>query len=260
MKVTITAVAMVALLAPVIADAQTADAKAAPASTLTGNFAVVSDYRFRGISQSYKLPAVQGGIDWNHSSGLYLGNWNSSVSGNSFPNGASIEMDFYGGYKFAVAEGLTLDVGALYYYYPGGFYNVPARTTFNNFEVYVGATWGSFSGKVFVTTTDLFGINSDTYGGKDSKGSYYVDLNYSTEIMPKVTLLGHVGYQSVRNYSDLSYWDYKVGLTYDWSGWMLGAALVGTNADSNLYYAVDSSGKTKSTGKATVVLSIGKSF
>jgi uncharacterized protein (TIGR02001 family) len=77
MKYTLTALTAFALLAPVVADAQTT-AAAAPAATpehsLTGNLTLVSDYRFRGISQSYKLPAVQGGIDYAHSSGLYVGN------------------------------------------------------------------------------------------------------------------------------------------------------------------------------------------
>ena len=76
-----------------------------PEHTLTGNMTIATDYRFRGISQTFGEgffkpgPAIQGGIDYSHSSGLYLGNWNSNVSGNQFPNGSSIEMDFYGGWK-----------------------------------------------------------------------------------------------------------------------------------------------------------------
>ncbi len=96
-----------------------------PEHTLTGNMAIVSDYRFRGISQTFGEgfftvgPAIQGGIDYSHSSGLYLGNWNSNVSGNQYPNGSSIEMDFYGGWKHAWGD-FGLDVGTIYYAYPGG--------------------------------------------------------------------------------------------------------------------------------------------
>jgi hypothetical protein len=91
MKKSLLALAFLAALTPLHSNAQTAAAPAAePASPLAGNLAIVSDYRFRGISQSYRLPAVQGGIDYAHESGFYLGNWNSSVSGNQFPNGASL--------------------------------------------------------------------------------------------------------------------------------------------------------------------------
>lgn len=125
--------------------------------------------------------------------------------------------------------------------------------------MYFGAVSGPFSAKVYFAVTDFFGLN-ETVGGKDSSGSYYVDLNYTTEIMPKTNLVAHVGYQSVRNYSDLSYTDYKLGLTYDLQGWVLGAALVGTNADKAIYVAADSAGKTKTVGEPTLVLSIGKTF
>ncbi len=232
---------------------------AAAASPLTGNLALVSDYRFRGLSQSYLLPAIQGGIDWSHSSGLYLGNWNSSVSGNQYANGASLEMDFYGGYKMPLGD-VTLDFGGLYYYYPGAYYNgFAGKPKYDNFEVYVGAAMGPFSAKLSVAVTDFFGLD-ETVGGKGSSGSYYIDLNYSTEIMPKLTLGAHLGYQNVRNYSDLSYMDYKLGVTYDWTGWMLGAAIVGTDADKALYFAVDGKGNSKQIGKTGLVLSIARTF
>ena len=102
----------------------------APTPTVTVNFSLVSDYRFRGISQSWAQPAVQGGIDYTHASGFYLGNWNSSISSNSYNNGASLEMDLYGGYRFEPVKDLTLDVGVLRYQYPGARLNsAPATPT-----------------------------------------------------------------------------------------------------------------------------------
>jgi len=260
LKTTLSALVLLAAFAtPTTASAQAAD------RPLAGNISLVSDYRFRGISQSYKLPALQGGLDWSHASGLYLGNWNSSLSGNQYPNGASLEMDFYGGYKFALTSDITLDAGGIYYLYPGAYWNgfLPTKPKFNNFEVYLGASSGPFSAKLYVAVTDFFGLDSTT-GGKDSSGSYYLDLNYGAEIMPKLSLSAHLGYQNVRNYTsgdnDLSYFDYKLGITYDWSGWALGAAVVGTNADKKLYVASDAAGKVKRTGEPGLVLSIGKSF
>ena len=72
-----------------------------PEAKLTGNMSLVGDYRFRGFTQTNYGPAIQGGLDWEHRSGLYLGNWNSSVAQNLY-NGASLEMDFYGGFKSQV--------------------------------------------------------------------------------------------------------------------------------------------------------------
>ena len=88
-----------------------------PEYTVTGNLGIFSDYRFRGISQTNKLPAIQGGVDLALKNGLYLGNWNSNVDSTMY-NGASIEMDFYGGYKATFGD-FGLDVGGIYYYYPG---------------------------------------------------------------------------------------------------------------------------------------------
>jgi len=116
MRKTVIAAALGAAAAlPGLASAQTA----APQSphTLTGNMTIVSDYRFRGISQTFGQPAIQGGIDYSHASGFYAGNWNSNVSGLSFNNGGGIEMDFYGGFKKAFGD-FGFDVGVLQYYYP----------------------------------------------------------------------------------------------------------------------------------------------
>ena len=199
MKKTLIALAAVASVVPSLASAQAA---APAASPLTGNLTITSDYRFRGISQSFKLPAVQGGIDWAHDSGFYLGNWNSSISGNQYPNGASLEMDFYGGYKFPIGGDVTLDVGALYYYYPGAFYNGFAgkKPKYDNLELYFGAVFGPFSGKIYYALSDFFGLDETTGGGKGTNGSYYLDFNYSTEITPQTNLRAAVGSRSANHY------------------------------------------------------------
>ena len=99
--------------------AQTAAAAPEPDWTLTGNLGIFSDYRFRGISQTNKKPAIQGGVDFAMKNGIYLGNWNSNVDSNQY-NGANIEMDFYGGWKATFGD-FGLDIGGIYYYYPGNF-------------------------------------------------------------------------------------------------------------------------------------------
>lgn len=91
--------------------------------TLSGNVALVSDYRFRGVSQSGGDPAVQGGLTVTHESGLYAGVWSSSISFDKL--GASAvygtqEVDLSAGWSREIASGLTADLGLTYYAYPGG--------------------------------------------------------------------------------------------------------------------------------------------
>ena len=273
-------IALAAAALCAVASAQTAvptaSEVAAPAATspVTGNLNLVSDYRFRGLSQSWGQPAVQGGIDYTHASGFYLGNWNSSVSSNSYNNGASLEMDFYGGYRFEPAKDWSADIGVLHYLYPGARLNsAPATPTgekYDNTEVYVGLTKGPFNVKLSYALTDYFGLNNTTSGYAywstlpargDSKGSTYLDLNYSVDLGQQLTLGLHAGYTSVRNYDELSYADYKVSLAKDINGFNVGLALIGTNADATFYQAGNSAGRDPQTlGKTTAILSLGKTF
>src|SRR6267143_4725857 len=121
------AAASVSVSAP--ASAQQAAATPPPPPLVAGNMTLVTDYRFRGISQTLGKPAFQGGFDYAHASGFYLGNWNSNVSEAAGYPGGNLEMDFYGGYKRAFGD-YGLDVGLLEYYYPGskasGSLGVPA--------------------------------------------------------------------------------------------------------------------------------------
>jgi len=297
-KLALAAAVAAVLASPVAVQAQTAPAAAPPSDhTFTGNMTIASDYRFRGISQTFKGPTIQGGIDYSHSSGIYLGNWNSNVSGLQYTNGNNIEMDFYGGWKKSFGD-FGLDLGALYYFYDSARVNgntqgaATANTTskYNNGELYVGGSWKWLSAKYSYAVTDYFGMNANTARGTlsrdcfvgsctgtragllsginenrgNSKGSSYFQVDASYEVAPKWTLSGHVGHTSVKNYSELSYTDYKVGIAYDLSGWTLGGAIVGTNANKQWYYAGrtlgGSTASTRNLGDTTLVVSVAKSF
>lgn len=98
------------------------DGAAAPTKssdfTISGNAALTTDYRFRGIGFSDGDIAVQGGIDLGHSSGLYVGVWGSSIEDSAtFGNS---EIDIYGGWSGSIGGGITADVGLLYFYFPNG--------------------------------------------------------------------------------------------------------------------------------------------
>ena len=267
-------IALAGIITALLASSALAQAPASP-HTLTGNATLASDYRFRGISQTFKQPAFQGGFDYAHSSGFYLGNWNSNVSGLAFPNGAGLEMDFYGGYKRAFGD-FGIDLGLLHYFYPATRVVISGvgDRKLDNTEVYFGGNWKFLTGKVYYSTTNYFGLDGvlaqNFYSNKTtsaalparggSRGTIYYDLAASYEIAPKLTLGAHVGRLDVKNYNELDYTDYKLGLTYDLSGWLLGANAVSTNAKKDWYYTKDGGNKVKNTGTTGLVLSIGKTF
>jgi uncharacterized protein (TIGR02001 family) len=233
---------------------------ATPEHTFTGNLALVSDYRFRGISQTFGKPAIQGGFDYAHSSGFYAGNWNSNVSGVQYPNGASLEMDFYGGFKFEPVKDLTADIGVLYYYYPSATLGTTGEK-FDNTEIYIAGTYKWFSAKYSYGVSDFFGLNSITAFTPrgDSKGSGYLDLNGNFEVSEKTTFNLHVGRQWVKNYGEFDYTDYKVGIAREFGFATIGLAVIGTNADEAFYTASNGS-KSKDLGKTTAVVSLSKTF
>lgn len=247
MKKLILAVAVMGAFAG-IANAQQAT-PATPEHTFTGNVTVATDYRFRGISQTFKEPTIQGGFDYAHSSGFYVGNWNSNVSGNSFVDG-SIEMDLYAGYKFAITPDFTADVGALHYYYPGA---ENAGVKYDTTELYIAGTYKWFTLKYSNAVSDFFGF-------ADSSGSDYLELNATFEVADKTTLGFHVGQQNVKNVANADYTDYKISLARDFGFATIGLAVIGTDADKTFYSVSNGAGKSKELGDTTAVLSISKAF
>lgn len=236
--------AAAALAVPTFAAAQ-----APAASPIAGNFSLVSDYRFRGLTQTFEEPAIQGGFDYAHSSGLYLGNWNSSIA-DTFYGGSPLEMDFYAGYKPTFGD-ITLDLGVLYYYYPGS--DAPGIGRIDNTELYAGAAWKWLSLKYFHAVSDFFGV-------PDTKDSSYIDLTASYTFAGGWGVSGHIGHQKVENISAADYTDYKIGITKDVSGWLLGLAFIDTDAEEAAYTFTSGSGKSVNVGDSTLVLSVSKTF
>ena len=292
----IPAVTFAADAAPAAAPAAAAPAEPASPHTIAGNLSIISDYRFRGITQTFEKPALQGGIDYSHSSGIYLGNWNSNVnSGAGFPDG-NLEMDFYGGYKMSLGD-FGLDFGAIYYYYPGSeagalaWNQVPGVNpgansgAVNNKEVYIGVTWKFLSLKYNYSFDDYFSLrgvdSTGTFTGQNTKGSNYWDLSATYDLGDGWGINGHVGRLSVKNVANGDYTDWKIGVTKDIGGWVFGAAYVDTNANgqcsgattfqpycfTNSWNSPPASGavpgfgsKTKDAGNSTVVVSVSKTF
>lgn len=207
-----------------------------PDWTFTGNVGLYSQYVFRGISQTNEKPALQGGFDVAHKSGFYAGTWASNISWLSDGNpdvSASLEWDFYGGYKWSLPADFVADFGVLYYWYPGTYPSGYVKP--NTTELYAGLTWKMLSAKYSYAV-------SDTFGFPDSDGSYYIEGNLNWDVVDKVndvigkiTLIGHVGYQSYKNNGAYSYTDWKAGVATDVLGLTVGLVVTGTDGDSALY-------------------------
>lgn len=185
---------------------------------LSANVSLTTNYKFRGQDQGNNKPALQGGFDYAHSSGFYIGNWNSSIG---FTD-SGIEHDIYGGYKGTVG-GLGYDVGILAYIYS-------TANVFNTTEVYGGLSYGPFSAKYSHTVSDdYFGYN----GGSGNRGTGYINVGYAQEIAKGLTFKASYGYTSFDNSANTNYADYSVGAGYDLGdGFSVNGALVGATKRS----------------------------
>jgi|EndMetStandDraft_5_1072996.scaffolds.fasta_scaffold149240_3 uncharacterized protein (TIGR02001 family) len=239
------------------------------ASPLSFNIGAVSDYRYRGISQTRLKPALQGGADYAFASGFYVGTWASTIKwikdweeAAGVDAKGSVEWDIYGGYKGEISKDFTYDVGVLTYYYPSNkLKDVPGFKNANTTEVYGALTYGPATLKYSHAVTNLFGT-------ADSKNSGYLDLSATFDVGSGFSVVPHVGYQKIRggeggfNNDDFSYTDYSVTLAKDFgSGFSGSLALVGTDTKSiNGVKAYASPANGKDLGKFGVVLGVKKTF
>ena len=220
-----------AALAPVAASA---------ADGFSYNVGAVTDYRYRGLSQSRLEPAVQGGVDFTKG-GFYVRTWASTIKWIKDSGGDSdVEVDLYGGYKGSVNKDLSFDVGFLTYQYPSNKLAVDANTN----EVYGALTFGPVTAKYSHSVSNLF-------GNADSKNSGYLDLSGSFE-WEGLSLVPHVGYQKVTNHSDISYTDYSFTVSKDFNGLVVSGAVIGTDLDFDL--------GGENIGKPTFVLGVKYNF
>lgn len=222
-----------------------------PDFTLSYNAGVVSDYRYRGISQTRLKPAVQAGIDFAHKSGFYLGTWATNIKWikDAGATDGSVELDLYGGYKGAVGD-VGYDVGFLRYEYVGNkLANVPGFANANTNEVYGALTYNVFTLKYSHSISNLF-------GNVNSKNSTYLDLSATFDLGNGFTLTPHVGHQKVKNASVYDYTDYALTLSKDLGdGLSASLSLVDTDADKAAY-----TWGGKYVGKSGAVLGVKYSF
>ena len=201
--------------------------------SLSGNLGFFSDYAFRGVSQTDEDPAIQGGFDYAHASGFYLGTWGSNVEFGD----ANMEWDVYGGYSGKIAGDLGYNVGLLQYFYPG-------LSDADTLEVYAGVTWKGFGLKASYSATDYF-------GAADSDGTVYWDASFNYELPAAVMLGLHYGY-TVGAGAQADYADWKIGVSKEFGGFNFGLAYVATDDDGEGLYGKYADDR--------VIVSVGKTF
>jgi uncharacterized protein (TIGR02001 family) len=225
-----------------VSGAVLAQAKAPePDYTISYNIGAVTDYRYRGISQTRLRPALQGGADFSHKSGFYVGTWLSTIrwiKDTPPADRGSVEWDIYGGHKGSITDKIGYDVGGLFYWYPRNNYSRVTGENANTFELYGALTYGPATLKYSHAVTTLFGF-------PDSENSGYLDLSATFDLpWYGLTLTPHVGHQRIRHNSYFSYTDWSLALGKDFgNGVSASLAYVDTNANTNPNAYISPSGK-----------------
>ena len=203
-----------------------------PDYTLSFNASVVTDYRYRGISQSRLKPAVQGGLDFAHKKGFYLGAWGSTIKWikDYGATDGNVAIDLYGGFKGDLVKDVAYDVGVLRYEYVRNTLGAVSNSAnANTTELYGALTYGVVTAKYSQSLSNLF-------GNINSKNSQYLDLSATFDLGSGMTLTPHVGRQLVNNNPNYHYTDYSITLAKDLgNGLSASAMLVDTNAKSSSY-------------------------
>ncbi|MGE7137764.1 TorF family putative porin [Luteibacter sp. NPDC031894] len=220
-------------------------APAADAPAVTGNVAAVSDYMFRGLTQTWGKPAIQGGVDYAQPSGFAAGAWASSVSDRSYPGG-SMELDLYASFGRPIDADWSWRAGVYAYVYPGANLSeagLPSRSL-NTVEANAALTWRQFTLKYNRSLTDYFGADTEQGYDGDTHGTSYLQLDAVFPLADAWSLslhAGHTRYSAqlatalATGARDASYTDTGVTLKYQLAThWSVSGGV--THADDGAFY------------------------
>ena len=237
--------------------------------TQTGNVMLLSDYVFRGVTQTQGKPAVQATLDFVHASGAYLGVFGSSVSNAAYNNGSGVEIDLYGGYRYPLDETSNIDAGLVTYWYPGAHYQAGTENiNYHTQDVKLGWNKGSFNVYGWLTVSKRwFGYAVEPYSGAvvNSRGATYLEANWNPEISPGLVANLHIGHQRIRHLGVYDFSDVKVGVTQTWGSWALSGAAIYNDGkvrdgDLPLWIFFNANGTSKNVVGARAQVTLMRSF
>ena len=239
--------AIIATLAAASCVAGVAHAGSTPARAVTGNVAITSDYMFRGLTQTWGKPAIQGGADYTAANGFAAGLWASSVSQRSYP-GAAMELDLYADYGCSFGNGWSWRVGLYGYVYPGGNLDhanprLPSRS-FDTLEANIALGWKWFTLKYNHALSDYFGADVEEGYIGNSRGTSYLQLDAALPLHGAWSLALHAGHTHYTTAlivpladgaNDPDYSDFGAMLKYQLSAhWLLSGGV--THATNAAFY------------------------
>ena len=211
----------------------------------SANVGYFSEYRFRGLDQNGEAVAVQGGFDWAHDSGFYVGSWASNIEFNEATSAS--EFDLYAGYAQEYKNGISIDLSLIEYVYPGATESL----NYDYWEISFGV--GKEIGPISLSTA----INwSDTFFGGSGNATYFQGGLYF-ELPIGISLNGHLGKQWIEHnitYGSPDYIDYSIGASYSWQGFDLSVSYLDTDIDDTW------NGNIQNGKDATVIYSVSKAF
>ncbi|MDB5661727.1 MAG: hypothetical protein JWM38_2612 [Sphingomonas bacterium] len=242
--------------------------------TVSGSVALVSDYRFRGVSQTDEEMAIQGGFTVNHESGLYVGTWASNLAGWGTFGGANMELDIFGGFKVPVGGG-ALDVGLTWYMYPGGFSETDFAEPYAKLSGTVGPL-NLLAGVAYAPKQEALGnwsnLPNSRLGDKEDNLYLWGDATAGVPNTP-ITLKSHIGYSDGNpglgpNGTSVAptgtYWDWMLGMDVAVGPLTLGVAYTDTDiSKAESAYLLPNFSSTKdgsSIAGAQVVFSVTAAF
>lgn len=217
---------------------------------VTGNAAIVSDYMFRGLTQTWGHPAIQGGADYTHPSGFAAGTWAASISDRSYPGG-SMELDLYASFGRPIDADWSWRIGVYGYVYPGANLDeagLPSRS-FDTVEANAALTWRQFTLKYNRSLTDYFAADTEQGYAGDTHGTGYLQLDAALPLSDAWSLALHAGHTHYtaklatplgNGARDASYSDYSATLKYQFAThWSVSGGVTHATNDA-FYHAVSS--------------------
>lgn len=241
---------LLAVAAASAVHAQSGAGAESPAYTVAGNVAVTSDYMFRGLTQTWGGPAVQGGVDLSLANGFAAGAWASSISDKTYP-GASLELDLYASYGLPINDDWSWRAGLYGYVYPNGNLDDAGlrSRSFNTLEANAALTYKWLTLKYSHALTDYFGADVEQGYRGDSKGANYLQLDAAIPLNAEWSAALHAGRTHVgtrlavpyaNGAANPDYSDYGASLKYQFSAhW--NASVGATHASNKAFYGATAS-------------------
>lgn len=292
------ALALATLALPIGASAAESD-PAESAFHWSGAVQLSTDNRIRGLSTSANRPAAKLTAELLHDTGAFAELELTRVSKAQYPGGRGLGVQLSAGYRFGDPDAWHFELGAQHSRFPGARQPggsgytltidpntgeiidaqlIAAHVSPTTTEVFGRLSFGALDARYFLTTSrNFFGINGHTVcpsildfalsqacfeaGAQNSKGSQYLELEYTHRLSKASALAARIGYQRVKNWSSFETTSFALEYRHSWRSLELSAAVTGAKANEKGVYDVQlGNGKVRDTGKTALVLAAGYKF